>query len=1215
MAHRGPLREMFGMLCIAVLLPEVQESAVPTDRGLILDADEIPTYLIPPFAPVPVTPPVTGFMSFLISFLTDLFSVVGEELLNMVAMWFLNYALFPSLLVLECLFLRAVIRCGRVNRGDQTHNTNQTTSPEATTPGTHDIANGVAAEKMCPSTPTAGENGTADGDATEKTRHPIPSSSTERVYGTAEWGSTHITRQFKATAPAPPADDEDDDEWFDAQEWFDAEESLPYPGHFPDNTPNSPTNDQASVPSPGEIPDNTPNSPTNDQASVPSPGEIPDSTPSLPTNDQALADLQAELAEKASQILTLTEASEQNSDDIADLNRRNDSHNRLMETLRTSLDPQGLHTPTTDIVMLANQAAEKGKLLKQRTLAAESAARQAISQREYDIVRNQLTDVVEMLRQAREGSVDTQELQAERMRSQEVQATADEAVRAREQSESQLATARAELEVANDATANAESKALEKAREVEAAEKRARAAEETAAQNSAAANELREARDQAQEWRESNERLVLQLAQAEEWVKRNGTVSNEELIAQNNGLQAQLREIQQYQPNPEVNELQVSVDCLTSANQQLQTELDALKQQPSQAPVQATGPQIEERFQQGYQKAVQDCEQRAQSVIEAAVQREASEAAQRLATAVAQREQELEDSVQRQFQQQWDDREAQWSASLDAEVQTRAAAREAGLPQQLRDATRRAIAAEKRANEQEDELQEAQKHARDMHDSCTEKWNAAEAATTRAEAAEAKVKKYQQGKEAQDGRIKGLHEEIAALKPKVKAAAKEAAELKSLENENRRSLALIDEILNRSYDHTTRFVLRELIKANSKIKNFRDQIQKPTTKLGRAYYSNMLQNAEVGSEYLKLDDRLRCVLKKQCAAANAKVMALKEIISQSQAPDKDLLLEEVWKPRGDEEAEWNMLESESPPSSDEDENEDNARGTPGAVRARTPFPTARRNRPVQPAASGQADGQDSPMSDGPANVPTGQPTGRPDSANPLKRKGDEGSDGSDKRQNDRDENMRPVAGPSDRQGSSSLEADENEDETKLEYQHDSPSSERIGEATAPQQQSNDQSSISPHLPGSSFPIQQSAQINTPPAIESDTSSQTERPHDPKPTKIPGPKRKAHLKPSQRQERLAIRQDWDPQAVPAQEASPPSIEGPSGYSFNAPKNVASGILPHVRKYTRLSETTNTVLRGRCQPNASTATPPPNLHPTVPIRRSYSGQVGTTRTTTT
>ncbi|CAF9904448.1 hypothetical protein IMSHALPRED_000060 [Imshaugia aleurites] len=79
---------------------------------------------------------------------------------------------------------------------------------------------------------------------------------------------------------------------------------------------------------------------------------------------------------------------------------------------------------------------------------------QAISQREYDIVRNHLTDVVEELRQAREGSVDTQDLNAqleiERVRSQEVQATADEAVRAREQSESQLATARVELQVLHE---------------------------------------------------------------------------------------------------------------------------------------------------------------------------------------------------------------------------------------------------------------------------------------------------------------------------------------------------------------------------------------------------------------------------------------------------------------------------------------------------------------------------------------------------------------------------------------------------------------------------------------------------------------------------------------------------------------------------------------------------------------------------------------------
>lgn len=46
-------------------------------------------------------------MPFLVSLLKDAFSVVsGEELLNMLAMWFLNHALHPSLLIIEGLLLR-----------------------------------------------------------------------------------------------------------------------------------------------------------------------------------------------------------------------------------------------------------------------------------------------------------------------------------------------------------------------------------------------------------------------------------------------------------------------------------------------------------------------------------------------------------------------------------------------------------------------------------------------------------------------------------------------------------------------------------------------------------------------------------------------------------------------------------------------------------------------------------------------------------------------------------------------------------------------------------------------------------------------------------------------------------------------------------------------------------------------------------------------------
>ncbi len=46
--------------------------------------------------------------------------------------------------------------------------------------------------------------------------------------------------------------------------------------------------------------------------------------------------------------------------------------------------------------------------------------------------------------------------------------------------------------------------------------------------------------------------------------------------------------------------------------------------------------------------------------------------------------------------------------------------------------------------------------------------------------------------------------------------------------------------------------------------------------------------------------------------------------------------------------------------------------------------------------------------------------------------------------------------------------------------------------------------------------------------------------------------------------------------------------PTAVSFNAPSNIGSGILPHVRKYTDLSGKTNTVL-SRSQSDPSTGKP--------------------------
>ena len=73
----------------------------------------------------------------------------------------------------------------------------------------------------------------------------------------------------------------------------------------------------------------------------------------------------------------------------------------------------------------------------------------------------------------------------------------------------------------------------------------------------------------------------------------------------------------------------------------------------------------------------------------------------------------------------------------------------------------------------------------------------------RPEAAEEEVKKYKKGKAAQDGRIKDLHVENAALKRNALGEL-EAAENTANMNDKVRATTLTDELVNRHYGHLSR---------------------------------------------------------------------------------------------------------------------------------------------------------------------------------------------------------------------------------------------------------------------------------------------------------------------------------------------------------------------------------------------------------------------------
>ena len=667
----------------------------------------------------------------------------------------------------------------------------------------------------------------------------------------------------------------------------------------------------------------------------------------------------------------------------------------------------------------------------------------------------------------------------------------------------------------------------------------------------------------------------------------------------------------------EIQRLQRNLDSLPA------TVAESSTQTPAQAPAQLTEAEKQALFRQGYEKAVADCEPKARGLIESAVQKERLAAGEQLATAVDQKEQ----AVRATATQRWNNREAEVSSNFGAEVERVVGERTIGLRADLDAAVQRAAQAEQRATSSASDQQvitsdlkaaqvkaEAMEAtARSQYDRANTAEGQATTATNRALAAEAEVGNFRTGKQAQDGRIRDLHEQMRVLQAKYpRNYALKEAEINSNNDARVRGGNLIDEILNRSYDWLSKKVCMRLVYANEVISAFTLTLSQPATKYNQEEFLYRLYDVEVDKkEYLSLELEKRVVLVNQCRAVNARLMGLKELITADFEPTNETLLHEIFKVRGDEGVEWRDMEPDPEPESDEDEEDEDEEDEDEEDEDEDDDDDDDDGDDSHPTAS--------EVSSTPRKAPLFHPLGGPSqpaatqnitASNSLKRKGDDEEEaGPSKRKDSSDVGMRPVAGSSNQQGLSFPEADDDQKETKLEPQSDllsSSSLERFGAASAPRIQSNDHIDISPHVPGSSSsPIPPN--VPTPPINPSNPSespSLADHPLHPKPTRIPGPKPEAFLSSSNQKGRLGT-------AAQTQETALSPAGGLTGVSFSSPKNIALGILPEVRKYTRLSGRTDTVL-SRPPPNPSAAKqPPPDLPRAVVVGSRNGGQGNATR----
>lgn len=1157
------MREMFGLVCLALMVPKSEKMSPPSNRtGYIIETiNAVDDYAKRPgvFA-VPLSPPPpqeAGFLPLLFMFLNPVISLLSDEIVNTILGLMLSYGVFLVARVFRRMRTAAFrgIFGGRVrereNGGDLTLATRQSQGE---------------IDDLSRSTPVGNPTTTPNELNTEANIHDASGSLplqavtavsynpiSRRHIKTCWNGFLVLTRLLlaatmyilRATANAT---------YRFVRLWFNAEEIQS------------------------------------------SSAEIPSNTPLPPTAEQILAEVQADSARKDEQIIEketqITKRDEQitRKDDrisrlskaanaslttIANLNR---SNSRLLSGIRKTLDPRGLYPDKTNVLTIANHARRDFKRVSKKVLRQRKDLESSNAHQESDKLLHKALEVarlfaenerlrgsvlglelgqqssikaVERIKQEakrREKKLKDQQIEAQRKLSDAIDPRTHETLRnhfdlvrdgyfrareernaanaalkavrpeAQEQSDHQVTVEKdavqdvidlvAELKPKTEAEDEKMKEAKRKTQEAETkaqeAEAKAQAAE-TKAQD--AEDRVQRAKARAEAAEQSKVTIEEDLQDARDAARES---SQHQLL-----MEQRIRSLEEARPEP-----------INVAQEAIPVSTQSASQQEASTQTEHAADNALNSYHEGRQDVIRECEQEALVLIANAVSNERQSAQRQLGTAL----QEERQQAQQQLNTAIANRESLWIAEVNAQMANELARSEGPLRAQLTTATQQAIAAGERANEAEQRFR---------------------AESSRADNAEEELRRQKAATSSQEGQLNIYRGEIANLKRKIPRNADfMAAQLRSATDGRLRAHALIRDYLSHHYGWQTRQLLARLFTANERIMEFERMLEDPETRSSQLVFLKALLDAEVPREmFMERDEPLSQVIVKQCKAVNVLLDALKTIINGSDQPDKVRLLTEMYKSRGDEDTVDDTEDSPSEPSSDEDEDDDRAR-------AQTPAPDAPRNRLVPTSRRAR-----------PAAVPQAQdpPVPSDSRGNPhLKRKeaDDLEASTSSKRRDAPHMEMRPIA-----QGSLPPTAANDPIATEPAAQNGVSSSER-SEAPATQPQSNDQTNIIPQLP--SLPAQHPFSPNPIP------SSQT-------PSHAPHSQPEA-VEPASAQEMTASSSALlstnfsftQPQSEPASTqdmtASPSALPSTS-FSFTVPKNIATGIRPHVRKYTRLSRVTN------------------------------------------
>ena len=923
MAHRGLLREMFGLICMGVIVKKTDKASTPIARESIIDefTNAIQNSTTPPLISLPksvTATEATGLLPVIFTLLVPLLGYFGDRIIERIFGFLLFNVLLPLLWIVKR-HLLAMIACAnrcllemraRTGAFDDTvlDNTRQPTNqideesrsgPPQATPATSN-GNEDGAQNSLMVVP----NPTAISPETEQTLAALETLSRESAEKDAQIQTLSEEVQMQAQTIANL------DQRSDSFE-TELRTALDPTGIHPPS--------KGVVAIAGDLAEGF--------KRVSEKAEREKRRLENAANDLA-EDLRrvSEEAEHQKELEKDRNRSESNqlAEKENEITRLSEEKTKLNSQIKNLVDEQrstALATANTE-----REAKATEKRLRERVQAAEHTAANSYDKRTYMTLTDQFDVVVGKLNSAkneRKHAIDAQgrfatELEAERVKVAQLQAATQEEAAASQQSESLMNTKTAEIQLANERVASLEREVQDKCRELEdkckeledkgkeledkgkeleGVEERARNAEEQSANDETKIGELQRnlqaTQDQAKHANESNTLLKQELQKAEKELEEKDSAGKPEavesattdhLAAEIKSLHSQLREANKKADDAFQDGFCQGVNEGITGDGNLQPH-----RQQKDASVQTVEPGEDPLYEQVRQETLVSCEAKAAVLINEAVQQERWQGQGRLEAAVAQREQAVKNSAE----EAWNRREAEFKDLANPQVGSAVSDRQTSSQAEL-------FVTQQRANDAEAKVN---------------------AEAQRAQTAELEIQKYKKGKAAQDERIKEYTTEISALKRLVPNALQQA-ELDCSANDQLRAQAILDEALHCTYDFLSREVLQQLLGVNRQITELRLILKTQDKAPTREQLMGILQDAYVDKDKVNNLWTPNCqVLFQQCKGAAMRLAELRAVIGENRVPDREAILAVLYKDRGDENAEWNAPDCGFFTNEDENVNE------------------------------------------------------------------------------------------------------------------------------------------------------------------------------------------------------------------------------------------------------------------------------------------------------